>query len=244
MTDQTKPRGILRNRTEHPNILPGAETPDNAVIESGDAPKFDRHAVLLNTKANAQIHAVGNAIIKKHQNELAEELTKKGKPVPASLNATTAPTDATAGSAIAGSTENGEDGHLPEHLKWDEVNLYLTEQEKNATMKITEPKTPYQSHAGSTEYYKEDDDDLLDGEEGLILGEPELPVQSDATIENDRIVKDESVVNEPEEEEEEETPEEKHKRFEELRKKHYFMKGAVLHHPNAADEEDKDDDDN
>ena len=29
-------------------------------------------------------------------------------------------------------------------LKWDEANLYLTEQEKSSTMKITEPKTPYQ----------------------------------------------------------------------------------------------------
>ena len=28
-------------------------------------------------------------------------------------------------------------------LKWDEANLYLTEQERGNTMKITEPKTPY-----------------------------------------------------------------------------------------------------
>ncbi|KAL7275790.1 hypothetical protein RUND412_001269 [Rhizina undulata] len=28
-------------------------------------------------------------------------------------------------------------------LKWDEANLYLTEQQKSSTMKITEPKTPY-----------------------------------------------------------------------------------------------------
>lgn len=28
-------------------------------------------------------------------------------------------------------------------LKWDEANLYLTEQEKSSTMKIDEPKTPY-----------------------------------------------------------------------------------------------------
>lgn len=28
-------------------------------------------------------------------------------------------------------------------LKWDEANLYLTEQDRSATMKITEPKTPY-----------------------------------------------------------------------------------------------------
>lgn len=35
-----------------------------------------------------------------------------------------------------------EDPNNP-RLKWDEVNLYLTEQEKSSTMKIDEPKTPY-----------------------------------------------------------------------------------------------------
>lgn len=29
-------------------------------------------------------------------------------------------------------------------LKWDEANLYLAEQQKSSTMKITEPKTPYE----------------------------------------------------------------------------------------------------
>jgi protein phosphatase inhibitor 2 len=35
-----------------------------------------------------------------------------------------------------------EDENSP-RLKWDEANLYLTEQEKSSTMKIDEPKTPY-----------------------------------------------------------------------------------------------------
>ena len=39
-------------------------------------------------------------------------------------------------------------------LKWDEANLYLTEQEKNSTMKIDEPKTPYAKH-----YDPADDED-------------------------------------------------------------------------------------
>jgi protein phosphatase inhibitor 2 len=43
---------------------------------------------------------------------------------------------------------SGEDaaGLHGQRLKWDEANLYLTEQEKNSTMKITEPKTPYAPH--------------------------------------------------------------------------------------------------
>jgi protein phosphatase inhibitor 2 len=48
-------------------------------------------------------------------------------------------------------------------LKWDEANLYLTEQEKSATMKIDEPKTPYARR------YDPDEDEvemrMLDAEE-------------------------------------------------------------------------------
>lgn len=35
------------------------------------------------------------------------------------------------------------DGEEARHLKWDEANLYLTEQDRGHTMKIDEPKTPY-----------------------------------------------------------------------------------------------------
>lgn len=41
-----------------------------------------------------------------------------------------------------GSAHGDHDDH-PTHLKWDEANLYLTEQEKTAKMKIDEPKTPW-----------------------------------------------------------------------------------------------------
>ncbi|CAI7605324.1 unnamed protein product [Penicillium glandicola] len=41
-------------------------------------------------------------------------------------------------------------------LKWDEANLYLTEQEKTAKMKIDEPKTPYAPH-----YDPSEDDELM-----------------------------------------------------------------------------------
>lgn len=38
---------------------------------------------------------------------------------------------------------DSEDQEPSPRLKWDEANLYLTEQQKSSTMKITEPKTPY-----------------------------------------------------------------------------------------------------
>ena len=46
-----------------------------------------------------------------------------------------------------------------QRLKWDEANLYLTEQERTSTMKITEPKTPYAKHYDPAE----DASDLEDG---------------------------------------------------------------------------------
>ena len=80
-----------------------------------------------------------------------------------------------------------------QRLKWDEANLYLTEQEKSSTMKIDEPKTPYAKRYDPSEDEDEmrtlDADDLVVDEldrysrrksrtkedeiPGLELGEPE-----------------------------------------------------------------------
>ncbi|KUI71685.1 hypothetical protein VM1G_07407 [Cytospora mali] len=43
-------------------------------------------------------------------------------------------------------------------IKWDEANLYLTEQERTSTMKITEPKTPYAKHYDPAEDPSDDED--------------------------------------------------------------------------------------
>jgi protein phosphatase inhibitor 2 len=48
-------------------------------------------------------------------------------------------------------------------LKWDEANLYLTEQEKSSTMKIDEPKTPYAKRYDPAE--DEDEMCTLDADE-------------------------------------------------------------------------------
>jgi protein phosphatase inhibitor 2 len=45
-----------------------------------------------------------------------------------------------------------------QRLKWDEANLYLTEQERSSTMKITEPKTPYAKHYDPAEDPSDDDE--------------------------------------------------------------------------------------
>ncbi|CAK7270216.1 hypothetical protein SEPCBS57363_003993 [Sporothrix epigloea] len=59
-----------------------------------------------------------------------------------------------------------------QRLKWDEINLYLTEQDRTATMKIDEPKTPYAEHYDPAEDPSDDEDQM----EGLSLGEPEEAV--------------------------------------------------------------------
>ncbi|KAL4886307.1 hypothetical protein BJY04DRAFT_178842 [Aspergillus karnatakaensis] len=51
-------------------------------------------------------------------------------------------------------------------LKWDEANLYLTEQEKTAKMKIDEPKTPYAPHYDPAE--DEEEMRLADAQDSVI----------------------------------------------------------------------------
>ncbi|KAI4191843.1 MAG: hypothetical protein LQ346_004591, partial [Caloplaca aetnensis] len=94
------------------------------------------------------------------------------------------------------SSETNPEGRL----KWDEANLYLAEQEKSATMKIDEPKTPYAKRYEPSEE-EEEEMRMLDAEElkvdeldkvkaerssmregdipGLELGEPEEPFAMD-----------------------------------------------------------------
>ncbi|EEA24278.1 hypothetical protein TMatcc_007359 [Talaromyces marneffei ATCC 18224] len=51
---------------------------------------------------------------------------------------------ASAGRRLSGTgSAYGDQDDRSTHLKWDEANLYLAEQEKTAKMKIDEPKTPW-----------------------------------------------------------------------------------------------------
>lgn len=132
-------------------------------------------------------------------------------------------------------------------LKWDEANLYLTEQQKNSTMKITEPKTPYAPQYDPSEDQDEMmcDDETSSSSEGrmaklddipsLDIGEPEEEMQIPAprqhkavVVDDDKDSVDDLVPNTPEEAE-------KHRRFEEMRKSHYKM--MAVHTADHEDEE-------
>ncbi|KAJ5894573.1 hypothetical protein N7495_006264 [Penicillium taxi] len=103
-------------------------------------------------------------------------------------------------------------------LKWDEANLYLTEQERTAKMKIDEPKTPYAPHYDPTEDDEEmqlaESQDALINSQGVIvdeldrkkvsedeipefeLGEPEESPPVAEAAPDQRIYRDRSMSNE------------------------------------------------
>ncbi|KAF2113663.1 hypothetical protein BDV96DRAFT_496022, partial [Lophiotrema nucula] len=154
-------------------------------------------------------------------------------------------------------------------LKWDEANLYLTEQQRDSTMKITEPKTPYAKQYDPAE--DEGEIEMLNAEELKVdeldeaprkhrkpkiddipefdLGEPELRDRNSHTPDSEKRVIVEEDPTEAGSHHGDElphmTPEEaeKHRHFEELRKKHYEMKNVknLLGHPEALDEDEDDD---
>ncbi|KAK6464227.1 hypothetical protein DFJ63DRAFT_62016 [Scheffersomyces coipomensis] len=214
------PKGILRNkRDSNPNII----APD----------QLDRQEVIKNTQLNAQ---------------LAQQYSSEGDKIRALL-AEKKKHDHDGEEGEGGEhTKEGGDDQNHDHLKWDELNLYQTEQEKSATMKIDEPKTPYEGGFNPDgEYYRDDPEDGLNGTDQIPdfeLGESEFDNSKDKSkiesLHGGEVIKDPEYDgdedNDDEEEEEEVSAEERHKRFEEMRKAHYHMKGEVLHHKVDLDE--------
>lgn len=162
----------------------------------------------------------------------------------------------------------GEESGSP-RLKWDEANLYLTEQQRDSTMKITEPKTPYAKQYDPAEDEEEieainanelvvDELDQAKGKKAakedeipsLDLGEPENePLRHTLTPDGEkRVIVDtdmsEGDIGRHGEETDDMTQEErvKHQQFEAARRKHYEMRNVkdLLGHPEDADADEDD----
>ncbi|KAM0328844.1 hypothetical protein ACHAQA_005260 [Verticillium albo-atrum] len=161
------------------------------------------------------------------------------------------------GASVTGGDEQEDPSQDSQRLKWDEANLYLTEQERTSTMKITEPKTPYAKHYDPLEDPSDEDEIMegagpgLDAASGsgrrkahrraageddipdMSLGEPEEAVpESESNKEKQlKVHVDETSDSGGHGEDELAglSPEEreKHRRFEALRKKHYEMKDVA-----------------
>ncbi|KAF0470067.1 phosphatase inhibitor 2 [Gigaspora margarita] len=129
-------------------------------------------------------------------------------------------------------------------LKWDEDNIQLTEGQKNSTMKINEPKTPY------IHYNQETDEIMTDLQTipGLNLGSSREtpPAGSLSAVSPSSAHFPDSVKEDWDSEgsEEDEETKEKRRKFAQLRAKHYNMKEALsLGHKLVENEDDVVDDD-
>ncbi|EPS39997.1 hypothetical protein H072_6368 [Dactylellina haptotyla CBS 200.50] len=132
--DAKRPKGILKNPSfsdTPPVSTPVAEiepsphanaTPHTVTLE--DHPSVaDKDLTIQNTLQNAGRRRSSSFLGRSNSSSSRRQ----------SLNSRSNSTS----SAVAA------DGGDSPQLKWDEANLYLNEQQKSSTMKITEPKTPY-----------------------------------------------------------------------------------------------------
>ncbi|KAI5955113.1 hypothetical protein KGF54_001674 [Candida jiufengensis] len=189
---------------------------NNSISESQQQlqDKLDRKEVIKNTQLNAKLNSDTSK-----GDEIRAKIAQKKKEL---------------------GIDDEDQAKEHEHLKWDELNIYKNEQEKSATMKIDEPKTPYEGGFNPEgEYYKDDDDNDDNEIPEFELGEGEYDKlnenENKSSLHGSEVLKD-NQQEEPEEEDEDEdgegeeplTAEERHKRFEEKRKEHYHLKALPL----------------
>lgn len=176
-----------------------------------------------------------------HQDELDRQEVIRNTRLNAQLKSESSKGDKIRAKIARARVEEGEEPHQ-EHLQWDEINLYKTEQEKAATMKIDEPKTPYEGGFDPEgEYYRDDDEKEIPD---FALGEGQFEQEDVAvgqSINGGEVLRDGT--EEPEEEEEKPVlAEERHRKFDEMRKAHYHSAASPLKHKiEVPDEEESGD---
>ncbi|KAI9887369.1 MAG: hypothetical protein M1823_000794 [Watsoniomyces obsoletus] len=149
--DAKRPKGILKNPSQTStstriNSSGSAATGENPSLVT-PRPDFDR-------KLSDKDLTLKNTL----QNAGHRRSSSNPRPGGASSRRTSALHPRHGKSSGANDDDDDDDGNSG-RLKWDEANLYLTEQEKSSTMKITEPKTPYAKRYDPDE---DDDDEGVD----------------------------------------------------------------------------------
>ncbi|KAI8985432.1 hypothetical protein BDB01DRAFT_788235 [Pilobolus umbonatus] len=135
-------------------------------------------------------------------------------------------------------------------LKWDEASLELTEAQKDSTMKVDEPKTPYVRYNAETDQVLNMDDipDIAYGvgssraePEHFILDEGVESDKSSVTSDKNRrrvSVSDDDWDMDENEDEDSEEAQKRHEEFLRKRAMHYHM-GAALRHKDDDEETDE-----
>ncbi|KAH8775275.1 hypothetical protein F5883DRAFT_545603 [Diaporthe sp. PMI_573] len=142
-----RPKGILKNPSyqgRSPPVSPTAATSNSHDLDSTQDPSLsEKEVTIQNTQINAGHRRSSSA----------------ARPIGSRRQSSRTP-------SVTDPSEEADP-----RIKWDEANLYLTEQERTSTMKITEPKTPYAKHYDPAEDPSDDDDINApgDGTSGLNI---------------------------------------------------------------------------
>ncbi|PGG95243.1 hypothetical protein AJ79_10168 [Helicocarpus griseus UAMH5409] len=139
---QQRPKGILKN-SSFSNARPSQGSPPQTSPPTASDPTASQHPPVDNKELTLQ-NTLQNA---------GRPPTNRGYSISRRLSSASGPN---------GTLHHGDENSP--RLKWDEANLYLTEQERTSTMKIDEPKTPYAPH-----YNPDEDED--DVEMGIDAGD-------------------------------------------------------------------------
>ncbi|KAK6354663.1 hypothetical protein TWF696_003803 [Orbilia brochopaga] len=126
--DAKRPKGILKNPSFH-------ETPPLPTAVADPAGGHSPHAVTV----------VDHPTVSDKDLTIQNTLQNAGRRRSSSLLGRSNSSSSRRHSLQSRTNSNSSQpagGDSPQ-LKWDEANLYLNEQQKTSTMKITEPKTPY-----------------------------------------------------------------------------------------------------
>jgi len=138
--DAPRPRGILKNSYRNsPPISPVEADPAHPPLYHRGSSEFS-----LSRKEAKEL-----TIANTHYNAGHRRSSSGGGSRPGGSRRQSSHTPSRQGDETA--EEAGQ------RLKWDEANLYLTEQERSSTMKIDEPKTPYAKHYDPNEDPSDDE---------------------------------------------------------------------------------------